>query len=299
MLSLRNPRFFATLTLALAVFSTVSPAHALTSFDDIVELDKTPENTRIQEKIQLSKPIETLNAPLQAHIKSATGSTAEDLRNLDLLWQSVISKNPVIQYGLKQLATPPELREVHSSILSRTVGGLLSGASLLPYMFGADPYTVGASAIGANMVDRAMVNSKKIDPSQLPSDTELVELASFVQSLQKALVSNYFDYKNCLRTMVQMNQVTDRLETSITTTKTEADPVRQIALEHQKQSALAQARAAKQGAIRHYIALERLVGKDNMKQLRFGDITPSEPGPVSLMPSKALPSGVMYDSVLK
>lgn len=248
--------------IALADHSKAEPG---TTVDAIIQLDKKPALT-----VQLSKPVDALeDPPLSISVTQESHLSAEDSRNLTLLWKTVIGRNPVIQYGLKQLATPPELRYAHSSLMARTISGLLNGASLVPYMMGADQYASGATAIGTQLVDRALQQSQKVDPSKLPSDTELVELSGIVQSLQNSLVESYFQYKNSLTSYIQMERLEGKLADPHRNSMDAHDIVGQLALKHLQQTASHQKWLARQTAKRHYLVLERLVGVDGIKQLRF------------------------------
>jgi hypothetical protein len=243
-----------------------TPPQATEPEPEVVELEDKPDN-----KYQLSRPVEAMEtpSPLKGHIINDSQLEKEDLANLSTLWKTIIDRNPVIQYGLKQLATPPELRYAHSSIMTRTVGGLLSGASLVPYMMGADQLTAGATMLSTQLVDRAMQQSQRIDPSDLPSDTELVELSGIVQSLQKKLVENYFQYKSSLVTYVQLGHLMDRLKRQYHRAVDSNNTLEQLSIRHMYQNTRHQQFVARETAKRHYLVLERMVGTQGMQQLRF------------------------------
>ncbi len=230
-----------------------------------LQSDKAP-------KIHLSPAIGTLKEPLEAHINTTYQLTNEDTYNLKQLWQAVINHNPVVQYGLKILATPPELRYFHTSILSRAIGGLLSGVALVPYMMGANQYEAGAASISANMMDRAINHTEKEDPSKLPSDIELVELSSFVQGLQKSVIENYFQYKHSLMAYVKTDAMVKQITQQYPKTTETAHTLNDLWVQSLYQSATNERLLAKQSAQKHYLALERLVGTNGMKDLVFNDM---------------------------
>lgn len=262
----------------------------ITSVNDIIELDTKPTQS-----YELSAPIVTLDPKNDLKLSQDSTLSAEDTRNLDMLWQSVIQKNPVIQFGLKQLATPPELRYAHASIMSRTVSGLLSGAAMVPYMMGAGQLTAGATTVGSQLVDRAMTQSQKIDPRYLPSDTELVELSGMVQTLQKSLVENYFLYKNALISYVHLQQEIDLLGRQ-RQQQQDGNWSGDIMLFELSQSASEKQLLAKQASKRHYLVLERLVGVDVMRKLQFTEsmrtvreALPSETISIQSAPQELMP----------
>lgn len=254
----------------LSVGGTITLAEepqALTPLSDVIKFDNEPKG-----KFQLSAPVETLDSPLKAQITGERDLSSEDSQNLSMLWQAVIQRSPVIQYGLKQLATPPELRYAQSSIMSRTVAGLLSGASMLPYALGADQYTSSAAVLGRNLIDRAMHQSKKVDPNQLPSDTELVELSGFVQALQKTLVNHYFEYKHSLANKVQLEQSLYKLRNQNPGILQLPRATSDLWNQHVYQSMNDALFATQQDAKYHYLVLERLVGVAKMRELQFKEM---------------------------
>lgn len=244
-----------------------------TSVNEIIQLDQTPSK-----HVQLSEQVDYMPSQLKVEISKHVDQTHEDFRNLDTLWQTVVARNPVIQYSLKQLATPPELRYVHESMMSRTVSGLLSGAALLPAAFGADAYTTGFTSIGSSVVDKAMQNAKKTDNTKLlPSDAELVELSGIVQHLEQSLVENYFAYKDSLNAYLRQDQLAAALDVQYKNQPETTDPVNRIWLKHLYDTADLARLNARQEAMRHYLALERMAGTKGMQNIHFETPTPPNP----------------------
>ena len=239
----------------LEEFSTVQDMIQLRA--SRIQLEEHPSN-----HVTFSPKVQAIDERFSPHVAD-TGQ--EDTRNLSALWQMILAKNPIIQYGLKQLATPPELRYAHASAMSRTVSGLLSGASMLPYAMGADQYTAGATMMSSNLVEHARVESKKIDPNKLPSDTELVELAGIVQSLQRTMVESYFHYKTSLASWSQQEQLKNQLQTMPVSGASDQHLWHDYLVMQTNEHAL----LAEQEAKRYYLNLERLVGPSGMRTLHF------------------------------
>ncbi len=247
----------------------------ITPLNDIIKLEPNaePKAPKLDPRIHLSKPVKVLESSVQ-HVNvqppanNANELSTEDSQNLKALWQTVVAHNPIIQFGLKQLATPPELRYAHESIMLRTLSGLLSSAGMVPYMMGAGQITAGAAAVGANLTDRALQQTKKVDPAKLPSDTELVELSGIIQSLQKSLVENYFSYKNGLSAFLQLEQLKQQtlgsLKESLPKSTIEL-VLRQQLLEDLDNQITSQRNQVKCS----YLVLERLVGKEAIHGLHF------------------------------
>ncbi len=228
------------------------------------------QKTAATGKYKLTPKVDKLEKSVTTEMQTPVDALSpEDSENLNMLWQTVIARNPVIQYGLKQLATPPELRYAQSSIMSRTVAGLLSGAAMLPFVMGADQYTSGATMMGANLVDRAMTQSQKVDPSQLPSDTELVELSGVIQTLQKSLVEHYFQYKGSLSAAVQLADKEGLYDKNYRRAKQTPTAVDDLWSLKQLEDIRHQQLVARQSARQSFLVLERLVGTEGMRKLRF------------------------------
>lgn len=234
--------------------------------DDMIRLDK-PKAQGIQLTPAQPVSVSSLKAGLSENITMA----GPDRKNMEMLWQALVQKNPVIQYSLKQLATPPELRYAQESIFSRTVGTLLTGASMVPYVFGADPYATGATSIGANMVDRAMHQSGKADVESLPSDTELVELSGTVQKLREDLITHYSDYVSSLRKAASLREQADVLTMKLQNAGGGTDATTQFTLKYLRDTLEQQSQESLESAKCDYLALERLVGVDTLKKLQLAE----------------------------
>ncbi len=232
----------------------------------------------------LSKPVEALETPpLRARIDNpAEGGnlSPEDAENLKTLWKAVLDRNPVIQFSLKQLSTPPELRYAHNAALSRSLGALLTGASFLPYAMGANAYAASASNVGANLVDRAVQKTQRVDPALLPSDTDLVTLSDLVQSLQRRLVSHYFEYKNALVLSWQR----DQQARAILARDGQTDPrtLEALLLNDTTRQLQAESQSALDVAHLHYLALERLAGAKGLADLHFDTVAVNNPAPAQV-----------------
>ena len=120
-----------------------------------------------------------------------------DMKDLEKLWKGTVENNQVIEFALKKLATPESQRRIHSSLMAKTLSAIVSGASFLPSLMGANP-AVQTSAFSAGRLAQGLLNRKNI-PQETPlTDTELIELASMIEDLQDNLVGSYYNYKNTL-----------------------------------------------------------------------------------------------------
>ncbi len=120
-----------------------------------------------------------------------------DLKDLELLWKGTVENNQVIEFALKKLATPESQRRIHSSLMAKTLSAVISGASFIPTLMGAN-YGIQTSAFSAGRLAQGLLNKKNV-PQETPlTDTELIELAGMVEDLQDSLISSYYNYKNTL-----------------------------------------------------------------------------------------------------
>lgn len=121
----------------------------------------------------------------------------KDLEDIDNLWKGTVENNQVIGFALKKLSTPESQRRIHSSLMAKTLSAIVSGASLAPSLIGAD-YMIQSGAYAAGRLVQNFLNRKNV-PQEIPlTDTELIELAGLVESLQDKLINAYYNYKGCL-----------------------------------------------------------------------------------------------------
>lgn len=130
----------------------------------------------------------------------------KDLEDIENLWKGTVENNQVIGFALKKLATPESQRRIQSSLMAKTLSAVVAGASFLPYVVGSD-YAIQTGAFAAGRLAQNLINKKNM-PQEIPlTDTELIELASMVESLQDKIINAYYNYKNSL---TQLKEVRSR-----------------------------------------------------------------------------------------
>ncbi len=228
----------------------------------VVTLDKTG-----LEKPELStgaKTSEVKGSLLVADSETLAGIIDEqkehDLKDLEKLWQGTVENNQVIAFALKKLATPESQRRIHSSLMAKTLSAIVSGASFVPSLMGANP-AIQTSAFSAGRLAQGLLNRKNV-PQEVPlTDTELIELAGMVEDLQDTLISSYYNYKNSLmqlkttrskmllysRNYSNAVQSSDILEIAISSSLYDSMRLQEFNLE--------------QAAKKYHIQLQRLAGK--------------------------------------
>ena len=205
-----------------------------------------------------------------------------DLKDLERLWQGTVENNQVIEFALKKLATPESQRRIHSSLMAKTLSAVVSGASFVPSLMGANP-AIQTSAFSAGRLAQGLLNKKNV-PQEVPlTDTELIELASMIEGLQDTLISSYYNYKNTLaqlkatrskmllysRNYAKAQDTHNVLEIAISTSLYDSMRLQEYELE--------------QSAKKYHLQLQRLAGKKavdslDMYQYDFDSILYKEKG---------------------
>lgn len=191
-----------------------------------------------------------------------------DSKDLEILWKGTVENNQVIEFALKKLATPESQRRIHSSLMAKTLSAIVSGASFVPSLMGANP-ALQTSAFSAGRLAQGLINKKNV-PQETPlTDTELIELANMIEELQDTLISSYYNYKNTL-TQLKMTRskmilysknysramdTSNVLEISISTSLYDSMRMREFNLE--------------QAAKKYHIQLQRLAGKKAVDSLEM------------------------------
>ena len=130
----------------------------------------------------------------------------KDMEDIDNLWKGTVANNQVIGFALKKLATPESQRRIHSSLMAKTLSAIISGASLAPMLIGAD-YAVQSGTYAAGRIAQNLLNRKNV-PQEIPlTDTELIELAGLIETLQDKIVNAYYNYKS---TLSQLKEIRSR-----------------------------------------------------------------------------------------
>lgn len=123
-----------------------------------------------------------------------------DVDDIKMLWEATVERNSVIKFALRKLTAPPEERRIHSSVMAKSVSTLISGASMMPGLFGMDTYLSAASLAGGNVAQKVI--SDKSKPKNMPvTDTELIQLAGVIDDLQDKLIRNYYEYKSSIESL--------------------------------------------------------------------------------------------------
>lgn len=191
-----------------------------------------------------------------------------DLKDLEKLWQGTVENNQVIEFALKKLATPESQRRIHSSLMAKTLSAIVSGASFVPSLMGANP-AVQTSAFSAGRLAQGLLNKKNV-PQETPlTDTELIELAGMVEDLQDTLISSYYNYKNTL-SQLKTTRSKMLLYSRNYNNALYSDDVMELAISTNLYDSMRlQEYNLEQSAKKYHIQLQRLAGKKVVDSLEM------------------------------
>ena len=191
-----------------------------------------------------------------------------DIKDLEKLWKGTVENNQVIEFALKKLATPESQRRIHSSLMAKTLSAVVTGASFVPSLMGAN-YGIQTSAFSAGRLAQGLINRKNI-PQETPlTDTELIELASMIEDLQDSLISSYYNYKS---TLTQLKDTRSKmiLYSRNYSKALEGGDVLEIAISSSLYDSMKiQEFNLEQSAKKYHIQLQRLAGKKIVDSLEL------------------------------
>ena len=191
-----------------------------------------------------------------------------DIKDLERLWKGTVENNQVIEFALKKLATPESQRRIHSSLMAKTLSAVVTGASFVPSLMGAN-YGLQTSAFSAGRLAQGLINRKNV-PQETPlTDTELIELASMIEDLQDSLISSYYNYKS---TLTQLKDTRSKmiLYSRNYSKALEGGDVLEIAISSSLYDSMRiQEFNLEQSAKKYHIQLQRLAGKKIVDSLEL------------------------------
>ena len=172
---------------------------------------------------------------------------------------------------MKKLATPESQRRIHSSLMAKTLSAVVSGTSFVPSFMGADP-CIQTSAFAAGRLAQTLLN-KKNTPQEVPlTDTELIEFAGLVESLQDKIIIAYYNYKNSLMMLKDTRQRMLLYSKNYSKALNKGDILDITISSNLYQTMKVQEYAAEMNCEKYHLELQRLAGKqvvDNLNLYMF------------------------------
>ena len=252
------------------ILALLAPNVCFGADDGVVTLDK---NSVEKPSIAIDKGTKQLQGSLLVSDSEDLAQLIDtqkdhDIKDLEQLWKGTVENNQVIEFALKKLATPESQRRIHSSLMAKTLSAVVTGASFVPSLMGAN-YGIQTSAFSAGRLAQGLINRKNV-PQETPlTDTELIELASMIEDLQDSLISSYYNYKS---TLTQLKDTRSRmiLYSRNYSKALEGGDVLEIAISSSLYDSMRiQEFNLEQSAKKYHIQLQRLAGKKIVDSLEL------------------------------
>lgn len=229
-----------------------------------------------KQQVTIKEPVKKLKGSLLINDKQLIEDLVElqkqkDMEDIENLWKGTVENNQVIGFALKKLATPESQRRIHSSLMSKTLSAIISGASFAPSFAGANYYTQTAS-FAAGKLAQNLLNRKNV-PQEVPlTDTELIELAGLVENLQDKIIDAYYNYKNSLSLLKETRARLLLYNKNYTQALDKGDILDITVSSTMYDNMVLQEFQAEQSAKKYHLELQRLAGKkavDNLNIYQF------------------------------
>ena len=229
-----------------------------------------------KQQITIKEPVKKLKGSLLINDKQLIEDLVElqkkkDMEDIENLWKGTVENNQVIAFALKKLATPESQRRIHSSLMSKTLSAIISGASFAPSFAGANYYTQTAS-FAAGKLAQNLLNRKNV-PQEVPlTDTELIELAGLVENLQDKIIDTYYNYKNSLSLLKETRARLLLYNKNYTQALDKGDILDITVSSTMYDNMVLQEYQTEQAAKKYHLELQRLAGKkavDNLNMYQF------------------------------
>ena len=252
------------------ILALLAPNVCFGADDGVVTLDK---NSVEKPSIAIDKGTKQLQGSLLVSDSEDLAQLIDtqkdhDIKDLEQLWKGTVENNQVIEFALKKLATPESQRRIHSSLMAKTLSAVVTGASFVPSLMGAN-YGLQTSAFSAGRLAQGLINRKNV-PQETPlTDTELIELASMIEDLQDSLISSYYNYKS---TLTQLKDTRSKmiLYSRNYSKALEGGDVLEIAISSSLYDSMRiQEFNLEQSAKKYHIQLQRLAGKKIVDSLEL------------------------------
>lgn len=167
------------------------------SFADEIELNNINKH-EVEYTPKVQKETKELTIDKDEALKGiADMQQKKDIEDIEMLWEATVENNSLIKFAMKKLSIPPEQQRYHSSLLAKSAAALINGASFVPAFFGANYMVQSASYATGRLANNYL--AKVNNPKEIPlTDTELIELAGMIESLQDQIINSYYNYKMAL-----------------------------------------------------------------------------------------------------
>ncbi|OLA94323.1 MAG: hypothetical protein BHW64_04420 [Candidatus Melainabacteria bacterium LEY3_CP_29_8] len=183
----------------------------LTYFNSIVLAQEIILNNVETHKIKYNESVKKSNDVLKLNLNDDKLNELielqknKDFEDIELLWNATVERNEVIKFALQKIMTPQSQHRVQSSLMAKTVSALITGAAYLPSLIGSNSLIQSASFATGRLAQN-FINRDAMPKESTLTDTELIELASMIETLQDEIVSNYYNYKITLQQLMTLRE---------------------------------------------------------------------------------------------
>lgn len=191
-----------------------------------------------------------------------------ELEDIERLWQATVDNNQLIKFTIQKLNTPEGQRRLHSSLAAKTLSAVVYGATFLPSFAGADSLVQSASFATGKLVNN-FLNRSAIPKQEMISDTELIELAGTIESLQDTIISAYYNYKGSLNKLKDIRTRIVLYNKNYSNALQTGDKLEVIISSSQYEDMLLSEYYTEQEAKKYYLELERLAGTKTIEKLNL------------------------------
>lgn len=254
-------------TALLILIGLLSPNLCALSFD--IDTSSVPKQVTIDDGVKQMKGSLFITERENAQMV-IDKQQEKDVEDLEIIWTSTVSKNPIIKFTLEKLAIPEEERRIHTSLMAKSLSAIISGASILPSFLGMN-YAVQSASYATARLANNLINKEnnKVLMNAPITDTEAIELAGLIEDLQDEIVVAYYCYKNSLlrlknlreQMLIKNKNFSDAIKNNdnLEITVTSADWQTKLIEEYE----------LKQEAKRYYLMLQRLAGSEAVEKLNL------------------------------
>lgn len=264
-------RFFVILFLLLLGFNTCSIAFADSNSDVIYADIKDREVIKARaskNKFLDEKTYENDSEKIQLILKL---QKEKDVEDLECLWNSTVERNSAIKFALQKLSTPAEQRKTNSSMMAKALSTLINGASMVPFMAGAN-YGLQSASLASGQIANRLI-AKKDMPKTMPlTDTELIQLSDLVEELQNQLVKTYYDYKNAINSLKECREKMIVEQKNYDRATKEDNRFYMVVSSAMYDGKLLEEMELKENVKLNRLKLERLAGHDAVEQLNLSKV---------------------------
>ena len=173
--------------------------------EEIILNDVEQHKIKYNESIKKSNDVLKLNIDDDKLNELIELQKNKDFEDIELLWNATVERNEVIKFALHKILTPQSQHRMQSSLMAKTLSALITGAAYLPSLMGSNSLIQSASFATGRLAQN-FINRDAMPKESTLTDTELIELASMIETLQDDIVSNYYNYKITLQQLLALRE---------------------------------------------------------------------------------------------